>query len=349
LPSPRPGLALVLAAALAVAGCATQPVATTRAEPKIEPGAVLRASALDPQLEARILALDPAHVSDDDVRKVLALGPTPRIVGVHGGVYGTHLLMESFARFLVAMGYQEAKTRHPGDGRRSHSPYEPSERIAGVIAWYYEREGMMPMMIGHSQGGIQAVKVLHELAGTYSREIRVHNPISDSPEDRVTIVDPLTGLERPVVGLRLGYVSVVGAGGAALMLPNQWNMANQLRAIPDTVDEFTGFSLGVDLIAWDLPGAGTAYRANGAASVRNVELPADYSHVTVVATAKLARDPAMREWINAYVPGSAASFPANAQSTDNALWAADVWYSVKKHWVIEAQRFVRARRELAAR
>ena len=27
------------------------------------------------------------------------------------------------------------------------------------------------------------------------------------------------------------------------------------------------------------------------------------------------------------------------------LWVADVWYSIKKHWVIEAQRVVRARRE----
>jgi hypothetical protein len=23
------------------------------------------------------------------------------------------------------------------------------------------------------------------------------------------------------------------------------------------------------------------------------------------------------------------------------LWAADVWYSIKKHWVLELQRFVR--------
>jgi hypothetical protein len=110
--------------------------------------------------------------------------------------------------------------------------------------------------------------------------IRVFNPINDGPEDRVTIVDPLTGLERPVVGLRLGYVSVVGAGGAALMLPNQWSMVKQLHTVPDSAEEFTGYSIGVDLIAWDLPGAGGAYRPNGSAKVRNVELPADYSHVT---------------------------------------------------------------------
>jgi hypothetical protein len=26
------------------------------------------------------------------------------------------------------------------------------------------------------------------------------------------------------------------------------------------------------------------------------------------------------------------------------LWAADVWYSIKKHWCIEAQKLVRAQR-----
>jgi len=163
----------------------------------------------------------------------------------------------------------------------------------------------------------------------------------------VTIVDPFTRRERPVVGLKVGYASVVGAGGAALLLPNQWSMMARLRTIPDTVDEFTGYSLGVDLIAWDLPGAGASYRPNGAAKVRNVELPAGYSHVMVAAAGPLAEDPAMREWINAYVPGNVNGFPADAKSTDNALWAADVWYSVKKHWVLEAQKVVRAKRALA--
>jgi hypothetical protein len=124
-------------------------------------------------------------------------------------------------------------------------------------------------------------------------------------------------------------------------------MANQLRSIPDSVEEFTGYSIAVDLIAWDLPGAG-GYRANGAATVRNVELPAEYSHVTVVSTGKLGRDPAMRQWMNDYAPGHVPEFPAAAQSTENALWAADVWYSIKKHWVIEAQNVIRARRSLAA-
>ena len=141
----------------------------------------------------------------------------------------------------------------------------------------------MPMMVGHSQGGIQLVKVLHDLAGDGVAQIPVWNPHTDAAEPRVTIVDPFTGAERPVVGLKIGYASVVGSGGAALMLPNQWSMVRRLRTIPDTVDDFTGYALGVDLVAWDMPGAGTRYQAQGSARVRNVELPAEYSHVFVAA------------------------------------------------------------------
>jgi hypothetical protein len=343
----------VLAAALALAGCAGVPVAERAAaasgSPDSAPHAVLGAMALDAQLEARILALDPQRVSDEDVRRVLALGPTPRIVALHGGIYPVHLLMESFARFLAGMGYPPHKLRHPGDGRLSHSPYENSLQIAGLIAWYYEHEATMPMMVGHSQGGIQLVKVLHDLAGDGATQIDVWNPLTDAAEPRVTIVDPFTGAARPVVGLKIGYASVVASGGAALLLPNQWSMARRLRTIPDAVDEFTGYALAVDLVAWDLPGAGAPYRARGAARVRNVELPAHYSHVFVPQTAHLARSAAMRDWLNAYRPDQPTPAPMPTSSADNSLWAADVWFHIKKHWVLEAQKVVRAQRDLAQR
>jgi hypothetical protein len=321
--------------------------AVAEAPSRTGPQALLTAPVPDPQVEAGILALDPARVSDRDVRLLLAGGPTPRIVLLHGGIYPVHLVMESFARFLVGMGYPEARLRHPGDGRRSHSPYEPSPQIAGLLAWYYEHEAMMPMMIGHSQGGIQLVKVLHDLAGD-DGPIRVWNPLTDAAEARTRIVDPFTGDERPVVGLELGYASVVGSGGAALMLPNQWSMARRLRAIPDSVGEFTGYMLALDLVAWDVPGVTRDYRATGTATVRNVGLPVGYSHVFVPSTSHLARDPAMRAWLNAYVPGQPQPLPADAVSTENSLWAADVWYHIKKHWVIEAQKLLRARQARVA-
>ena len=67
------------------------------------------------------------------------------------------------------MGYPAGSLTNPSDGTYSFSCYESSEKIAGVIAWYYEKEGLRPMMVGHSQGGMQVVKVLRNLAASLPR------------------------------------------------------------------------------------------------------------------------------------------------------------------------------------
>ena len=333
-------LSLAAALALLLLGCAQ-----VERRPAAEPAALhWRSQAVDPQVEERILALDPESVSDADVRQVLAKGPTPRIVALHGGIYPVHLVMDSFARFLAGMGYPQAKLHHPGDGRASHSPYESSLQLAGLIGWYYEQEGLMPMLIGHSQGGIQLVKVLYVLAGAQGDQVAVWDPLREQPLPRSRIVDPYSGEERPVVGLKIGFAAVVGSGGAALLLPNQWEMAGRLQRIPDSVAEFTGYALEVDLIAWDLPGTSARYRPLGTARVRNVQLPAGYSHVFVAATSHLARDPQLRQWINDYMPGTEAPLPADEAAATNLLFAADVWHGIKKHWVLQAQQAVKARR-----
>jgi hypothetical protein len=333
-------VAAVIALSLALSGCATQPPGQAVAE-------LATPVMPDRALQERILALDPAHLTDQDVREVLAKGPTPRIILIHGGVYPVYLLMESFGRFLVGMGYPEPRIRDPRDGSWSYSPYMTTGQLAGLVAWQYERDAMRPMLIGHSQGGLYVVKILKDLAGQSGDSLRVWNPLTWSFEDRTTIKDPLTGRQRPVVGLSVSYASAVGAGGLALVLPNQWGDLETLRRIPDTVEEFTGFFVDYDMIALSFPGnpLDTAYVADGKASVRNITLPPTYNHITVPDTADLAQDPATRAWINAYVPGIRAdpsSLPLSAQL--HVLWAADVWYSIKKHWCMEAQRFVRAHR-----
>jgi len=334
----------LIALAVALAGCATQPPGEAAAE-LATPAMPGRA------LQERLLALDPAHISDQDVREVLAKGPTPRIILIHGGVYPVHLLMESFGRFLAGMGYPEARIRDPRDGAWSYSPYMATTQLAGLVAWQYERDGMRPMLIGHSQGGLYVVKILKELAGQGGESLRVWNPLTWSFEDRTTITDPLTGRQRPVVGVSVSYASAVGAGGLALVLPNQWDDLETLRRIPDTVDEFTGFFVDYDMIALSFPGnpLDKPYESDGKARVRNVTLPPTYNHVTVPDSDYLAQDPQTRAWINAYVPGSGAdpsSLPARAQR--HVLWAADVWYSIKRHWCLEAQRFIRAHRSPAS-
>lgn len=336
-----------------LAACATGPYrAPSAITESPSPGSVVKSLAIDAASEERILALDPEHISDDDVRQALAKAPAPRIVEVHGGVYPVYLLMRSFSQFLTGMGYPEKSIRDPGDGAFSRSPYEDSERQAGEIAWYYEREGVRPMLIGHSQGGIQVVTILHELAGTFGRDRRVFNPLTGQFEERTTIVDPLTGRERPVVGVSVASASVVGTGGWALALPVNWKVFRVIRSIPDTVDEFTGYRIGVDFFAWDAPGFEDVktFHAEGKAKVRNVTLPAEYSHIFVPITHQLAKSAAMRDWINAFDPeDESGRAPLPDGTASNVLWAADVWHTIKKHWCLEAQRLIRARREALGR
>jgi hypothetical protein len=339
--------ALALCAAALVAGCATPrpPTSEPTAAPGTQAGAVPRATSIDPQLVRQILALDPEHITDHDVRSTLALGPTPQIILVHGGLYGTHLLMMSFGKFLVGMGYPDAKIRDPSDGAYSQNPFGSAERVAGEIAWYYERDGVRPMLVGHSQGGIQAVKILYALDGAFTNEIPVWNAANDAPEGRSSIVDPLTGTERSVIRTSVAYASVVGAGGMALYAPVHWVMVARLHDIPNSVEDFTGFNIDYDFIALTPPGA-APYRHNGTAQVRNVSLPASYSHVFVPYTQSLVRDAGMRDWINAYVPGGHnGDPPGHDEGRDtNVFWAADVWFSIKKHWCLEAQKLIRAQR-----
>ncbi len=169
---------LIVALGLVAAGCATIP------PPGSAPGvsqtgnlAVLRGVAIGHVLEDRILALDPEHLSAADVT-TLASGPTPRIILLHGGIYPVHLAMESFGEFLVGMGYPESRIRDPATGEWSYSPYDNSERLAGLVAWSYEHDGLRPMLIGHSQGGLHAVKILKELAGQRAQSVYAWNPRS---------------------------------------------------------------------------------------------------------------------------------------------------------------------------
>ena len=342
-------LLAVLALAVGLAGCATRTMLAPdeAAQARPTPGSVLQSIPLDAAQEDRILALDPERVSEADVRDTLSHGPAPHIILIHGGVYPVHLAMASFGRFLAKMGYPEAKIRDPQDRSWSISPYESSADGAGLVAWYYEHDGARPMIVGHSQGGIQAVKILYELNGSFDAEIHPYDPQAHRIDPKTTIVDPLTGRERPVVGVSVAYVGVVGAGGLSLALPNHWIIAGRIRSIPDTVDEFVGYRIGLDLVAWDAPGLEgiKTFYPNGKATVRNVTLPAEYSHVFVPVTSGLADTPAMRAWINDYNPSVRSEEPPPQDGdTANVIFAAEVWHSVKRHWVLEAQRFVRAKR-----
>ncbi len=342
----RLSVAAFAAARLSVAAFAAVglTVATGAIADEGVPRFVLERVGIDAASEDRVLALVPERISAGDVRDVLAHTYAPRIINLQGSV--PIVTMAPFAEFLIAMGYPSEQIRNPYDSSLSYSSSVDARALAGILAWYDEHEGMMPMLIGHSQGGMVAIKVLHELAGDFASSIPVWNPRLGAAEDRTAIVDPVTRKERPVVGLKVPYATALATGKLPRLLLGQWTMLTRLREIPDTVDEFTGFSLEWDPIAGNF-GASEPYRATGTAKVRNLTLPSDASHLTLPQVAELARDPATRDWIDRYVPGTAVPLPTVHTDTANLLHAADIWYSIKKHWCLEAQRLIRARRRLA--
>jgi hypothetical protein len=349
-------LILLLSGLLLACGCATYDRRGLDAEhaAQVERDCEHRKFALSPKTEQAILALDPEHITDKDIRGVLTEAPAPRIICIHGGIYPVQKRMISFGKFLVGMGYPGASITNPGDGTYTFSCYESSKKIAGVIAWYYEREGLRPMIVGHSQGGMQTVKILRKFAGLSAKQLHVWNPLTWEQEETCEIVDPITGKSRPVVGLVLPYAAVTGAGGLTRLMPNQWGICGNLRDVPDSVEEFTGFCKHKDLLGGDYLGYGSAnyFKSMDKAVVRNVWLPSSYKHRAVPDTEHLLKSQQIMDWLNQYRPSDK---PIDSPKVDvtfdsdskQILFAAEVWYSIKKHWVLELQRRIRAQASLA--
>jgi hypothetical protein len=295
----------------------------------------------DAAMTREVQALDCRRIAAADVAQVLAKAPAPRIILFQGSFAVT--TMEPFADFLVAMGYPRERLRDPRDGRVSQGSFGDSRRWAGTVAWYYESEGMMPMLIGHSQGGMMTLRILYELDGAFAEAIPVWDPVADEALPRTTIRDPRTGNTRPVKGLAVDYATALATGKLPRIFLGQWDMIARLRKVPDTVVDFTGFSIPWDPIAGTL-GDPEPYAAIGTARVRNVTLPSRYSHVGLPDTLHLATQQATRRWIDAWSPESTTPPPeADGIDTTNITHAADIWYSVKQHWCEAAQRVPAAR------
>jgi len=279
-------------------------------------------------------ALDCAALAGVDAAVAMRGLPAPRIVNLHGSV--PIVTMEPFAEFLVGMGYPEASLRDPFDGALTRSSFADSAELAGALAWFYERDAMRPMLVGHSQGGMMVMRVLHELAGGFDDAIAVVDPSTRTALPRTTLRDPYTGDERPVVGTQVAYASAIATGTLPRLLLGQWTMIPKLRKVPDSALEFTGFAIAFDPIAGNL-GEPEPYVATGTCAVRNVLLPASYSHIGAPAMEHLARQPSTRAWIVAWQPGATTPVPQDADVRNIEL-AADLWYSIRRHWCLEGQR-----------
>ncbi len=289
-------------------------------------------------LVQQLSRLDCTRVTAADVADVLRLAPAPRIVLLQGSV--AFVTMEPFARFLIAMGYPEERLRNPRDGALSYASFVDAAALAGALAYDYEQTAEQPMLIGHSQGGAVVIRVLHELAGTFGNPLAVVDPATGNALPRTTIVDPFTHESRPVTGIRVSFAAALATGWLLRVLLGQWTILPHLRTIPDSVNEFTGFDLPNDPIAGNLLGV-SPYVAAGSARVRNVLLPAEYSHVGLPLVDRLSSVPTLRAWIDAWHPGSQAPIPPG--DTTNLVHAADLWYSVKRNWCEQAQRLLELR------
>ena len=316
----------ILACALAaVAGCGVRDVAAASAHH----------STAHSDVVARLERLDCSRIGATDVHDVLARVPAPRIVLLQGSV--PLVTMEPFAEFLIAMGYPEPRLADPRDGSHSYNSFADSATLAGALAFDYEQTGLAPMLIGHSQGGALAIRVLHELAGAFHDALHVVDPATGAVLARTTIVDPHTHETRPVVGLRIAYAAAIATGWLPRVLLGQWTMLSRLRTIPDTVTEFTGFDVPNDPIAGNLLGI-SPYRASGEANVRSIVLPAGYSHIGIPRAAHLAMDARIREYVESWTGTTSAQPPDG--DTANLVHAADIWHSVKRHWCMQARRLL---------
>jgi hypothetical protein len=286
-----------------------------------------------------LLSLDCQRLAGVDAAVRMRDLPAPRIVNLHGSV--PLVTMEPFAEFLIGMGYPEQSLRDPFDGSFTRSSFMGSEEIAGAIAWHYEHEGLRPMLVGHSQGGMMVIRTLHELAGGFQDELRVVDPATRTKLARTTIRDPYSGDTRPVVGVQTSFASAIATGALPRLLLGQWTMIPKLRKVPDSALEFTGFAIAYDPIAGNLATA-EPYMATGSCAVRNVMLPSSYSHIGAPIMEHLPRQPSTRQWIVDWQPGAHPPVPQDADVRNLAL-AADLWYSIRKHWCVEGQHQLKAR------
>ena len=319
---------LAAAASLAIATCGRTAAGA----------AVLPAVALPDGRATKIgsLALDPEHISAADVRESCR-SRRHRASSTSRAAW-RWVTMQPFAQFLVAMGYPEERLRNPPTARFRIRALPTARRLAGTLAWYYESEGMMPMLIGHSQGGMLVIRVLHELAGRFTSDRGVESAsrrIGAAHVDHGPTRRPRASGRRPEGALCGGagdrQVAALAAGAMdhARQIAVDSGLGRGIHRLHHTVGSDRRYVSGSE-----------PYRATGTAEVRNVELPAGTSHIGLPDTQALASNAETRAWIESLSPGRsiAADRIVDGVETGQLVAAAEIWFSVKKHWCLEAQR-----------
>ncbi len=308
----------------------------------------------DKDLAERILALDPNNITADDIKNTLSKGPAPWILAISPAFPGPMFFKDLF-KFLVDMGYPSGRFGDPRDGDTSVSYLESSEKIAGMLTWAYERDGMSPMIVGWSAGAIMTISVLHDLNKPVNKdELKVVNGQTGEVEDRNWILEPYTGIKVPMTGSRVSLAGVLTAGGLARFTQFfRWDNRPPLRSVPDSVDELIAFHAPNDLLGTDFFAGDTAhaneFKAMGKAKVRTIIADSSYGHVNVIHCYLLSNNKEGKKWANSYRPEGTSGVKDFRKSTKfkliegkQNLWCGEFWHGVKKNWALQAQRVARA-------
>ncbi|MCA9396583.1 MAG: hypothetical protein KC649_05375 [Candidatus Omnitrophica bacterium] len=301
----------------------------------------IRQFSVDPDISADLNKLDKMRLTRRDLSEVLSSYPAPRIFGIGGGVYTAHILMEDLAEFLTGMGYPAESVYHPDDGKFAVSSYSDPEKIAGETLFYYQYEGVRPVYIGHSLGGVQAIKTAHFFSGNFGhKKVKIFDPIAGRYSNQKDFVSPLSGEHVSFSSLKpIAHLIAVGSGGISRVFPSQWSMGERVKQVPDSVLRMTGIHLEGDWLGNDfLTGKEqNEYQSLGSARVENFYLPPGHNHVTLIRTKHLLEHPEVREWIDSYNPHTFTAIPEGLPgNTDNILLAAELWHILKEEWYLAA-------------
>lgn len=125
------------------------------------------ATSLTADARAGLLALDPKRIGERQLRELLAQAPAPRVLLFTGSLGAD---MEFFGAFLQGMGYPARQLRNPTPGRYSYNfrwdgcSCAQSEALVCSIGALVRSEGMAPMLVVHSGGGVTVGRILQRLA-----------------------------------------------------------------------------------------------------------------------------------------------------------------------------------------
>ena len=287
----------------------------------------------------------PERISERDVREVLSQAPAPRIINLQGSV--PLVTMAPFAEFLAAMGYPKERLRNPDDGSLTYSSYVDAaapRRQPGVVlrARRHDADAHRPQpgRHGRDQGAARTGRRLRSIAagvGSAARGGRGAHRHRRPAERRAATGGRAAALPTWPCWPPASCRACCSASGRC---------SARLREIPDTVAEFTGFSL-----QWDLDRRQFRQRRAvsgprlGARAQRDAAGEREPSHAAAGEGAGARPgDAALDRPLQPRTATRQRCRPIPRLDLANLLHAADIWYSVKKHWCLEAQQLIRARR-----